>query len=175
MNIWQGNFPHTNDALDGYRFTCPSDAYEPQTVLGFRNMLGEITVCWVYLLFFLLQHMKFNHLFVFFCLLYIGNVWEWVEDWWTIDHILQQQEELLAGKSIEIAMVSDPKTMVYTNKTVPLNPRGPLTGTEKTKKGGSFLCHADFCYRYRPHARHKNTPDSATSNNGFRCAKSILP
>jgi formylglycine-generating enzyme len=42
MNIWQGQFPHTNSAWDGWRFTCPSDAYPPQTTLGFRNMLGEV-------------------------------------------------------------------------------------------------------------------------------------
>lgn len=27
------------------------------------------------------------------------------------------------------------------------NPRGPKRGTEKTKKGGSFLCHHTYCYR----------------------------
>lgn len=27
------------------------------------------------------------------------------------------------------------------------NPRGPKKGTEKTKKGGSFLCHHTYCYR----------------------------
>lgn len=42
---------------------------------------------------------------------------------------------------------------------------------ERTKKGGSFLCHKSFCYRYRVAARHHSTPDSATSNSGFRCAK----
>lgn len=76
----------------------------------------------------------------------IGNVWEWVEDWWTVEH--------------------DPSAHL-------VNPRGPPTGTEKTKKGGSFLCHKSFCYRYRSAARHKNTPDSATLNNGFRCARDV--
>lgn len=74
----------------------------------------------------------------------IGNVWEWVEDWWTVDH--------------PTGGVTDPQ--------------GPRRGTEKTKKGGSYMCHKSFCYRYRSAARHKNTPDSATSNNGFRCARS---
>ena len=49
------------------------------------------------------------------------------------------------------------------------NPRGPEFGTDKAKKGGSFLCHDSYCYRYRTIARHFSTPDSATSNNGFRC------
>ena len=41
------------------------------------------------------------------------------------------------------------------------------------KKGGSFLCHRSFCYRYRHIARYPSTPDSATLNSGFRCAKNV--
>ena len=54
-----------------------------------------------------------------------------------------------------------------------MNPKGPNTGREKVKKGGSFLCHKSFCYRYRPVARFPSTPDSAAMNVGFRCANSI--
>jgi len=75
----------------------------------------------------------------------IGNVWEWVQDWWAIDH--------------------------PTELTV--NPTGPSSGDEKVKRGGSFLCHRSFCYRYRTVARYKTTPDSATLNAGFRCARSL--
>ena len=70
----------------------------------------------------------------------IGNVWEWVADW--------------HGARGDVLR----------------DPTGPASGTERLKKGGSFLCHKSYCYRYRSAARHKNTPDSATSNNGFRCA-----
>lgn len=76
----------------------------------------------------------------------IGNVWEWVHDWWS---------------------VPDPHAGLQ------VNPQGPSNGTEKLKKGGSFLCHKSYCYRYRTVARHKNSPDSATSNNGFRCAYDV--
>ena len=38
------------------------------------------------------------------------------------------------------------------------------------QKGGSYLCHASYCRRYRPAARQGNTPDSSTGNVGFRCA-----
>lgn len=75
----------------------------------------------------------------------IGNVWEWVADW----HYDPDEEPS------ELNPIDDPK--------------GPKTGTEKLKKGGSFLCHKSYCFRYRNAARHKNSPDSATSNNGFRC------
>jgi sulfatase modifying factor 1 len=76
----------------------------------------------------------------------IGNAWEWVSDWWTIDH----------------------------NTTDVLhNPKGPNVATERTKKGGSFLCDISYCFRYRVAARYHSTPDSATSNSGVRCAKDI--
>jgi formylglycine-generating enzyme required for sulfatase activity len=35
-------------------------------------------------------------------------------------------------------------------------------------RGGSFLCHDSYCNRYRVAARSANTPDSTTSNIGFR-------
>ncbi len=38
----------------------------------------------------------------------------------------------------------------------------------KLAKGGSFLCHASYCYRYRIAARTGSTPDSTTSHQGFR-------
>ncbi|KAG5889597.1 hypothetical protein JTB14_024018 [Gonioctena quinquepunctata] len=40
----------------------------------------------------------------------------------------------------------------------------------KVKKGGSFLCHESYCWRYRCAARSSNTRDSTASNLGFRCA-----
>jgi sulfatase modifying factor 1 len=77
----------------------------------------------------------------------IGNVWEWTEDWWTVEH--------------------SPARAV--------NPKGPPEGTDRVKKGGSFMCHADYCYRYRCAARSSNTPDSSAYNLGFRCAANKLP
>lgn len=47
-----------------------------------------------------------------------------------------------------------------------------LKHEEKTLKGGSFLCHISYCYRYRIAARMNLTPDSAASNVGFRVAYS---
>jgi formylglycine-generating enzyme required for sulfatase activity len=42
-----------------------------------------------------------------------------------------------------------------------------MKGT-KVLKGGSFLCHKSYCYRYRIAARTGSTPDSTTSHIGFR-------
>lgn len=40
----------------------------------------------------------------------------------------------------------------------------------KAMRGGSYLCHASYCNRYRVAARSCNTPDSSSGNLGFRCA-----
>jgi formylglycine-generating enzyme required for sulfatase activity len=73
-----------------------------------------------------------------------GNVWEWSADWFSPD------EHLVANRD---------------------NPQGPAHGMAKVIKGGSFLCHASYCNRYRVAARTSNTPDSSTSNMGFRCVR----
>ena len=39
-------------------------------------------------------------------------------------------------------------------------------------KGGSFLCHASYCRRYRSAARMGSAADSSSSNVGFRVARS---
>lgn len=76
----------------------------------------------------------------------IGNVWEWTNDWWTSNHL---------SKSAS-------------------NPLGPPNGKDKVKKGGSYMCHKSYCYRYRCAARSQNTPDTSAGNIGFRCASDVL-
>ncbi|XP_077386501.1 formylglycine-generating enzyme [Festucalex cinctus] len=71
----------------------------------------------------------------------VGNAWEWTSDWWTVRHSAERQH----------------------------NPAGPPSGSDKVKKGGSYMCHKSYCYRYRCAARSQNTPDSSASNLGFRC------
>lgn len=38
----------------------------------------------------------------------------------------------------------------------------------KLLKGGSYLCHNSYCFRYRIAARTGSTPDSTTTHQGFR-------
>jgi len=45
----------------------------------------------------------------------------------------------------------------------------------RVKKGGSYLCHESYCYRYRCAARSQNTESSSAGNLGFRCAKDYTP
>jgi sulfatase modifying factor 1 len=41
----------------------------------------------------------------------------------------------------------------------------------RAMRGGSFLCHASYCNRYRCAARTGNTPDATSSHCGFRVAR----
>ena len=105
-NIWQGKFPESNTAADGYIATAPARSFEP-------NGYGLYNLC--------------------------GNVWEWTaEDY--------------SNSSKNPKVRSRTRTM-----------KG-----YKLSKGGSFLCHKSYCYRYRIAARTGSTPDSSTTHQGFR-------
>lgn len=43
----------------------------------------------------------------------------------------------------------------------------------RSMRGGSYLCHASYCNRYRVAARTSNSPDSSSGNLGFRCAADL--
>jgi sulfatase modifying factor 1 len=43
----------------------------------------------------------------------------------------------------------------------------------RVMRGGSYLCHASYCNRYRVAARSRNDPDSGSGNNGFRVVRDI--
>jgi formylglycine-generating enzyme required for sulfatase activity len=48
----------------------------------------------------------------------------------------------------------------------------PSGGDDRVMRGGSYLCHASYCRRYRTSARTMSTRDSASGNVGFRIARS---
>jgi formylglycine-generating enzyme required for sulfatase activity len=76
----------------------------------------------------------------------VGNVWEWTNDFWSARWHIPESEE--------------------TRK----NPAGPQkTSGNRVLKGGSFMCHDSYCYRYRNSARTYNSPNTSTSHIGFRC------
>jgi sulfatase modifying factor 1 len=73
----------------------------------------------------------------------VGNVWEWTADAFkvrSLSRVARQRNEQAAKAQ------------------------------DRVLKGGSFLCHRSYCYRYRIAARTSMSPESATSNAGFRIA-----
>ncbi|WP_461142873.1 formylglycine-generating enzyme family protein [Salinifilum aidingensis] len=109
MNVWQGEFPRRDTAADGWRGTCPVDAF-PANGYGLHNTTG--------------------------------NVWEWCQDWFH---------------------------PTFHTRDARTDPRGPRSGTHRCARGGSYLCHASYCRRYRVSGRQGMTPDSSLGNVGFRC------
>jgi formylglycine-generating enzyme len=51
---------------------------------------------------------------------------------------------------------------------------GPGRPGQRVTRGGSYLCHDSYCWRYRCAARSGNTPDSSAGNIGFRLAADRL-
>jgi formylglycine-generating enzyme required for sulfatase activity len=77
----------------------------------------------------------------------LGNVWEWVSDWYARDYY-------------------------YTESASAPNPTGPVTGTERVLRGGSWA--------EKPNAvtlanRAWALPTFHTDQIGFRCARDVQP
>jgi formylglycine-generating enzyme required for sulfatase activity len=89
----------------------------------------------------------------------IGNVWEWTNDWYAVNHITE------ATKAC--CMPADPHGGRQEDSYDPNQPEIKIP--RKVLKGGSHLCAPNYCCRYRPAARHAQPIDTSTSHVGFRC------
>lgn len=72
-----------------------------------------------------------------------GNVWEWTADHYRIPSLKSEAK----ARNAEARKSGD-----------------------RVLKGGSFLCHASYCWRYRIAARSGRAPDTGASHTGFRLA-----
>ncbi len=69
----------------------------------------------------------------------IGNVWEWTRDaYWVKSRKKHVRQRMSQMRGFKLL------------------------------KGGSFICHRSYCYRYRIAARTGNSPESSTTHQGFR-------
>jgi formylglycine-generating enzyme required for sulfatase activity len=73
----------------------------------------------------------------------VGNVWEWCQDPFRTRSLTR------AGRERD---------------------RQAAAETERVMKGGSYLCHISYCYRYRIAARLGRHPNTSTGHVGFRVA-----
>ncbi|WP_327099181.1 formylglycine-generating enzyme family protein [Nocardia vinacea] len=86
-----------------------------------------------------------------------GNVWEW-----TVDYFRAQRPT--------------PTCCAPRNPHVDTpEPTAPQRFPRRVIKGGSYLCAADYCLRYRPAARQGQTEDTVTCHLGFRCVARDAP
>ncbi|MGG5820404.1 SUMF1/EgtB/PvdO family nonheme iron enzyme [Falsiroseomonas sp. HW251] len=72
-----------------------------------------------------------------------GNVWEWCADPFRIRSLSAAAKRRNASAAAE---------------------------KERVMKGGSYLCHRSYCYRYRIAARSGRSPDTSAGHTGFRVA-----
>ena len=77
----------------------------------------------------------------------LGNVWEWISDWYQEDY--------------------------YWKLTSPaVDPKGPPSGTLRVLRGGSW----DFNPRHlRASGRSMDGPEVRSDVIGFRCAREVIP
>lgn len=73
----------------------------------------------------------------------VGNTWEWCED---------------------------PFRVRSLSRAAKIRNEAARQQRQRLMKGGSYLCHASYCHRYRVAARLGCPPDSATGHLGFRLA-----
>jgi formylglycine-generating enzyme required for sulfatase activity len=142
-NVFTGEFPHNDTGEDGFKGTAPIKSFPPNA-FGLYDMAG--------------------------------NAWEHCSDLYRPD----------AYSRFIKAPKKDPKGPRGGVSQIEVNwflqngewPSPLIFGKQHAlsflhvTKGGSFLCHASYCLRYRPGARHYSESLAPTNHTGFRCAKS---
>jgi sulfatase modifying factor 1 len=88
-----------------------------------------------------------------------GNVWEWTADFFTPRHPEDAAKACCVPRNPRVASAGKSFAAGEPGERIP----------RRVIKGGSHLCAANYCLRYRPAARQGEAIDTSTSHIGFRC------
>ncbi len=140
-NVHQGNFPSELMEDDGFALTAPVKSY-PANAWGLYDMSG--------------------------------NVWEICNDYFHPGYYSEFIKNKHKNPQGPKTAISDQERVAYDSVagTCP-EPRIDLPAMAglRVARGGSFLCSAEYCLRFRPAARHHHEVMSPTQHTGFRCVK----
>ena len=176
-NTWQGEFPWTNLALDGWERTSPVRSY-PANGHGLYDMIGNVwewTADW--------WHERAEPPQA--RILPRGGSREATGGPSIRRAEPPQARTLPRGGSREATGGRSEPTAQPASQGAPscCAERNPTGGSladscdpalavlvpRRVIKGGSHLCAPNYCRRYRPAARHAQAVDTSTSHIGFRC------
>jgi formylglycine-generating enzyme required for sulfatase activity len=88
-----------------------------------------------------------------------GNVWEWTSDFFTPRHADEAAKACCVPQNPRVTSDAESFGAGAPGEHIP----------RRVVKGGSHLCAANYCLRYRPSARQGEAVDTSTSHIGFRC------
>jgi formylglycine-generating enzyme len=89
----------------------------------------------------------------------VGNVWEWTSDSFTPHHRHVAHHPCCAALNPRVTTPAPGSGQGPPGERIP----------RRVIKGGSHLCSANYCLRYRPAARQAEAVDTSTSHLGLRC------
>ena len=152
-NVWQGDFPWRHAGLGPFERTSPAGLF-PANGYGLRDMTG--------------------------------NVWEWTSDVYHAPEPDRASQAVCVPPALPLLSPLAPSDLPAplprqrtAADTDTRNGTATATATDvetpdgsravRVIKGGSYMCSATFCLRYRPAARQPNDAATAACHVGFRC------